>query len=409
MRRLLANTVLRIDYTIVSTAFTGADTLTTFLQSASTLSQLTTALQSSYAGVTVAVPTVTTTTSVSSSSSSSSSSSIAIIAGAAGGGGGLLLFCCLGCLLYYRARKATAKKDRVHMDASLPSQPQQHKQQPQSASPSRQPQSQIATDDARKVVSDNTSMHHGHSDATVSTGARKASGGGPATVPTVVANVMDVSPQPVDPAAAKARGAAKVKENKAAPSAPAAALVGQRLPPIAATAGGPLQSNDVHHDRGVQMNQMQAAAQQQLAAAGGEQSTPPVQMPPGWVVQTDPTSGTPFFVYTPTGHTQWTPPVSAADGGGPVPVPTPSAAPAGQRLPPIAATAGGPLQSNEAVFDAHHDRGVQMNQTQPAAQQHPSAPPAQMPPGWIAQTDPTSGAPFFVYTPTGHTQWTPPV
>ena len=308
MRRLLSNTVLRIDYTIVSNAFTGVDTFTTFLQSASTLSQLTTALQSSYAGVTVSAPTVTTTTSVSfpSSSSSPSSSSIAIIAGAAGGGGGLLLLlCCLGCLLYYRAHRAAAKKNQVHMDASLSSQPQQRKQQPQSAPPSQQPQSQIATDDARKSVPGNTSTHQGHSNAAVSTGARKASGGGPATVPTVVATVMDVSPQPVDPAAANARGSAKEKKKKAAPSAPAAAPAGQRLPPIAAAASVPTQSNEamshVHHGSGVQMNQMQSAAQQYPSA-------PPAQLPAGWIMQTDPTSGTPFFVYTPTGHTQWTPP-----------------------------------------------------------------------------------------------------
>ena len=130
MRRLLANTVLRIDYLIVSNAFTGVDTLTTFLQSANTLSQLTTALQSSYTGVTVSAPTVTVLSSASSSSSSSSSSSIAIIAGVVGGVGGLLLFCCLGGLLYYyRAVNATAWNNQVHFDGPLPSEPQPEPQQ----------------------------------------------------------------------------------------------------------------------------------------------------------------------------------------------------------------------------------------------------------------------------------------
>jgi hypothetical protein len=39
-----------------------------------------------------------------------------------------------------------------------------------------------------------------------------------------------------------------------------------------------------------------------------------------------------------------------------------------------------------------------------------SAPPAlpQLPVGWIEQHDPSNGRPFFVYTPTGLTQWDPP-
>ena len=48
-------------------------------------------------------------------------------------------------------------------------------------------------------------------------------GGGPSPIPTIVATVVDVSPQLVDPAAAKAQGAAKVKEKKKnapTPSAP---------------------------------------------------------------------------------------------------------------------------------------------------------------------------------------------
>ena len=131
--------------------------------------------------------------------------------------------------------------------------------------------------------------------------------------------------KPRDPAAAKAQGAAKGKEKKKnapTPSAPPIAL-GQRLPPIAATAGSPLPSNeavfDVHHgsSSGVQMTQTQPAAQRYLATAGGgqflaappPQAAPPTSLPPGWIVQADPGSGAPFFVYTPTGHTQWNPPV----------------------------------------------------------------------------------------------------
>jgi len=36
------------------------------------------------------------------------------------------------------------------------------------------------------------------------------------------------------------------------------------------------------------------------------------------------------------------------------------------------------------------------------------APPTALPLGWVTQTDPTSGAPFYVYTSTGHTQWNRP-
>jgi hypothetical protein len=140
--------------------------------------------------------------------------------------------------------------------------------------------------------------------------AAPAAGGGgpePAPVPMVVATAVDVSHQPVDPSAAKARGTA-------AHSTPAAVLADRRLSPIAATAGGPRQSNeavfDVHHGRGVQMIQ-QPAAQQDLAMS---RTVPPPQsasvpLPPGWIAQTDPASGAPFFVYTPTGHTQWNLPV----------------------------------------------------------------------------------------------------
>ena len=34
--------------------------------------------------------------------------------------------------------------------------------------------------------------------------------------------------------------------------------------------------------------------------------------------------------------------------------------------------------------------------------------PVQLPPGWISQIDPATGAPFFVHTPTAHTQWQRP-
>ena len=121
---------------------------------------------------------------------------------------------------------------------------------------------------------------------------------------------------------------------------------------------------------------------------------------------------------------------AAASGGGATPAPTPAADLADQRLLMLtialeratAAAASVPTQSNEAMSHVHHGSGVQMTQMQPAAQQYPAtagagqffapppqyAPPAQMPPGWIVQTDPTSGTPFFVYTPTGHTQWNRP-
>lgn len=96
----------------------------------------------------------------------------------------------------------------------------------------------------------------------------------------------------------------------------------------------------------------------------------------------------------------------------PIPAPTPTlTTQANQSLPPIATTAGGPRPSDVVVFDAHHGQGVQMPQTQVVAQ--PSAPafqlPQALPPNWIVQTDPASGAPFFVQTPTGQTQWNPPV
>ena len=173
-----------------------------------------------------------------------------------------------------------------------------------------------ATGNAAVVATDNNGT---------TVAAHAAIGGGPSPIPTIVATVVDVSPQLVDPAAAKAQGAAKGKEKKKnapTPSAPPIAL-GQRLPPIAATAGSPLPSNeavfDVHHgsSSGVQMTQTQPAAQPYLATAGGgqflaappPQAAPPTSLPPGWIVQADPGSGAPFFVYTPTGHTQWNPPV----------------------------------------------------------------------------------------------------
>ena len=125
---------VQLGYTVTTTAFT-VDSLTTFLQSASTLSQLTAALQTSYHGVVVSSPTVTVnyispSESSLSSSSGSSASTIAIIAGTVCGGGGLLLLC-LGCLLYYRWRKASAKNDQLHIgvDGSLQEEQPQEQQQ----------------------------------------------------------------------------------------------------------------------------------------------------------------------------------------------------------------------------------------------------------------------------------------
>ena len=98
-------------------------------------------------------------------------------------------------------------------------------------------------------------------------------------------------------------------------------------------------------------------------------------------------------------------------GGGSAPIPLVVA-----NLPPQSvdpATTGGPRSSNEAVFDTKHERSMQMTKIQAVAEPPVSAPafqpPSALPPGWIVQTDNASGRPFFVYTPTGHTQWNPPV
>ena len=109
IRRMLT-AILEIDYTVTSNGFT-IDALTTFLQSASTVSQLTMALQTSYPGVTVSTPTVTVVTiapSVApmSPSSASATSSLdnpmaAIIGGAVGGFVFLILLLLCG-VFYYR-------------------------------------------------------------------------------------------------------------------------------------------------------------------------------------------------------------------------------------------------------------------------------------------------------------------
>jgi len=84
------------------------------------------------------------------------------------------------------------------------------------------------------------------------------------------------------------------------------------------------------------------------------------QLPPGWITQVDPASGRTFYVYTSTGQTQWE-------------------FPTGNNLP-VVSTAQAPMN--------------------PAAPGH-----TQLPPGWITQVDNASGRTFYVYTPTGQTQW----
>ena len=191
LRRLLVtgSGLLRLDYTLTSSSFTGVDTLTTFLQSTSTLSQLTAVLQTAYPGATVSTPTVSAVISSpsSDSTSSSSSSSIVIIAAAAGGGGGLLLLC-LGFVFYQRARKANAKKDQIHLDTNEP--PVQ--QQP----PPPQLQQLNTTNDERKVFLDNASIHNdlpNVSTLSMSTGAQKIQ----STVGTTIGTTIGTSHQSI--------------------------------------------------------------------------------------------------------------------------------------------------------------------------------------------------------------------
>ena len=160
-----------------------------------------------------------------------------------------------------------------------------------------------------------------------------AAGGGSSAAlhPTVV----NVSPQLVDPAAAKAQAGKKAKKKKGSVPALTPTLTPTPTPiiqaiqpqsPVATTESGPRPSDvvvyDTHHGHGVQMSQMQAVAQPSAPAfqlqpsASAFQLQPsapafqlPPTLPPNWIVQTDPSSGAPFFVYTPTGHTQWNSPV----------------------------------------------------------------------------------------------------
>jgi hypothetical protein len=76
----------------------------------------------------------------------------------------------------------------------------------------------------------------------------------------------------------------------------------------------------------------------------------------------------------------------------PVPVPQPAAPPPVYVAPPPQQQQQPPIPSAAAATAAT-----------PAF-----APPTALPPGWVTQTDPTSGAPFYVYTSTGHTQWNRP-
>ena len=107
LRRMLTAT-LQIDYTVTTTGYT-ADALVAFLQSASTISQLTTALQASYPGVTISSPTVIVVINAPSASPVSSISSLlpsvsptgAIIGGVVGGIVVLLLL-----FLCYRQHRA---------------------------------------------------------------------------------------------------------------------------------------------------------------------------------------------------------------------------------------------------------------------------------------------------------------
>ena len=115
MRRRMLTAALQIDYTVTTTGFT-VDALTAFLQSASTLNQLTMALQTSYPGVTISSPTVTVVMKTPSSSSSSSSSSSVNATGAIVGGviGGIVFFLLfLGGLLYYHRLALKRNRDIV--------------------------------------------------------------------------------------------------------------------------------------------------------------------------------------------------------------------------------------------------------------------------------------------------------
>ena len=152
--------------------------------------------------------------------------------------------------------------------------------------------------------------------------------------PTTVETVANVSPQLVDSADAKAQAGKKAKKKKG--SVPALTPTPTPTPiiqaiqpqsPVATTASGPPRPSDVivydtHHGHGVQMSQMQAVAHPSAPAFQFQPSAPAFQfqpsapafqlprtLPPNWIVQIDPSSGAPFFVYTPSGHTQWNSPV----------------------------------------------------------------------------------------------------
>ena len=123
LRRLLTAT-LQIDYTVTTTGIT-ADALVAFLRSASTVNQLTTALQAAYPGIMISIPTVTIATNTPSSSSSTSPASIssstsptgAITGGVIGGLFFLLFLLGGGFYCRRRARKAPREAGFSYRDS----------------------------------------------------------------------------------------------------------------------------------------------------------------------------------------------------------------------------------------------------------------------------------------------------
>lgn len=205
-----------------------------------------------------------------------------------------------------------------------------------------------------------------------------------------------VEPQPQSIAttptgSTKVAAGAQAQQQQAAAAA-AGAGVAQTVKPTAAAGAGagarqPNRSSANPHAGNISFNPNPVAAAAAVPSPAPAAASPSHGLPEGWIQLVDPSSNRPYYVYTPTGVSQWEPPAPV--------VPTPAPAPAPAPLP----TAANPSAAKfQAGGDSRATSAMSMGSLGPAATASPISAFSPNPVAQPAATAPVSVMPTAAAT-----------